>query len=171
MAEVADAAAALLEKVKGKVLHLNVRDETHGEEPVMAVDVKCQFDLPNTFLDRLSPGLRAALYLPEGEQLEGVEVPLTILRFPQLKPLDWDLPVVDGAFVLHGARKADDLLFEGSVKKAWVLAPKEGGTVEVTVQVAVLPEPEELAKLGTFLKREVKISLRPVAQAAQPPLE
>jgi hypothetical protein len=172
MAAVTEDVVGLLEKMKGKVSHLNVREEKHGEESVMAVDVKVVLDLANEFLDRLSPGLREALYAPQGTpQLDGVEVPLTVLRFPQLGDLDWEFLMVKGAFVLHGAKKADDLLFEGDIKKALKLSCKEGGTVEVTVQVAVLPEPDELAKLSTLLGRQVKVSVRPVEQPVQPPLE
>lgn len=160
-----------LKKGTAKVSHLNVREEKHGEESVCAVDVKVQLDLPNTFLDDLSPGLLQSLYRADGEQLPGVEAPMSILRYPQLAPLDWEVLVVKGEFVLHGAKKADDLLFEGDVKKALRLACKEGGTVEVTLQVAVLPEPAELGKLSELLGRTVKVSLRPVEQPALPPIE
>lgn len=161
----------LLKKAAGKVDHLNLREEKHGEESVAAVDVRVKLDVPNSFLDELSPGLRESLYRAEGEQLPGVEVPLSVLRYPQLSPLDWEVLVVGGEFVLHGAKKADDLLFEGDVKKSLRLACKEGGTVEVSLQVAVLPSPEELGKLSELLGRSVKVSIRPVEQPAQPPLE
>lgn len=164
-------AVALFKKASGKVSHLNLREEKHGEDSVAAVDVKVILEVPNMFLDELSPGLRAALYRADGNQLEGVEQPLSILRFPQLAPLDWEILVVQGEFTLHGARKAEDLVFQGDVKKALRLACKEGGTVEVALQVAVLPAAEGIARLSELLGRSVKVSLVPVEQAALPPVE
>ena len=74
-------------------------------------------------------------------------------------------------FVIHGARKADDMEFKGSVSKPVRLAPKEGGTVEVVFQVIVHPDATELGALSAFLGRNTKVTLRPVAQAAEPPVE
>lgn len=153
-----------LKKQTAKVAHLNVREEKHGEESVLAVDVKVQADVANDFLDRLSPGLRQSLYAPDGEQLEGVEQPMSILRFPQMKPIDWDAPIVMGELVLHGARKAD-------VKKPLVLACKEGGTVELTFQAAVLPGTDQMGPLSELLGKSTKVSVRSVEQPSQPPLE
>lgn len=159
-----------LKKQKAKVAHLNVREEKHGDDPVLAVDVKITADLPNTFLDVLGNRMRAAFYVREGEKagetfdLDADHLP--VLRFPQLSPLKWKVGIVGGRFVLHGAKKAEDLLFEADVKEL-SLDPKEGGTVAVSFQAAVLPTSEELAKLGELLGHDVKVSLEPVDQPAQ----
>lgn len=163
-----------LKKQKGKVAHLNVREEKHGEDPVLAVDVKIKADVANKFLDELSPGLRAALFAREGgqpgETTDMDEDHLTVLRFPQLAPLKWDVSVVGGKFTLHGSKKADDLEFECHVKEA-TLACKEGGTVELTFSAAILPTPDESGKLAAFLGKDVRVSVMPVEQPVQPPLE
>lgn len=157
-----------LKKHKGKVTHLNVREEKHGDDPVLACDIKIKADIANKFLDELSPGLRTALFGP-GAQTE-VDDHLTLLRFPQLAPVKWNVAMVAGEFVLHGAKKENDLSFECDVKEC-TLACKEGGTVEVTFQAAVQPTPEESGQLAAFLGKDVKVSVRPVEQPAQPPLE
>lgn len=164
-----------LKRQSAKVAHLNVREEKHGEDPVVAVDVKVKADLGNEFLDLLSPGLRTALYVKggSGQAVLAVledDVP-TELRFPQLAPLDWDSPLVGCAFVVHGARKADDLEFTGDVSKPLRLAAKEGGTVEVTFQVQVLPTTEQLGALSAFLGRSTKVTVRPIEQPSAPPSE
>lgn len=160
-----------LKRQSAKVSHLNVREEKHGEDPVVAVDVKVKADLGNEFLDLLSPGLRLSLYAKGADGLAGMEEPLSVLRFPQLAPIDWEAPMVGCGFVVHGARKADDLEFVGDVSKPLRLAPKEGGTVEVTFQVQVLPSAEQLGSLSAFLGRATKVSVRPVEQASAPPAE
>src|SRR3990167_6594695 len=106
-----------LTRQSSKVVHLNVREEKHGEESVVAVDVKVQADIGNDFLDALAHGLRAALYAAEGGQLAGVEEPLSVLRFPQIEPIHWEAPMPWCAFVVHGLKKAEDLEFTGEVAK------------------------------------------------------
>jgi hypothetical protein len=164
----------VLKKQKGVVAHLNVRSEKHGEEEVLAVDVKVQADVSNKLLDELSPGMRSALYAREGaaagETPDMDEDHLTQLRFPQLAPLKWKVGMVGGRFVVHGVKKADDLEFEGDVKEA-TLALKEGGTVELTLSCAVLPTPEQAGTLSGLLGQDARVSLSPVEQPAQPPLE
>lgn len=162
-----------LKKQKSRVAHLNVREEKHGEDPVLAVDVKITADVANSFLDDLGRGMRAALYRGEGETAgETFDLDLDhmpVLRFPALQPLKWKVGMVAGKLVLHGSKKAEDLLFECDVKDL-ALAPKEGGTVELTFQAAVLPTSEELAKLGELLGHDVKVSIEAVEAPAQPPL-
>ena len=160
-----------LKKQKGKIAHLNVREEKHGEEPVLALDIKIKADVPNKFLDELSPGLRQALYTAEGAAQADLEPDhLTTLRFPQLAPMKWNVGMVDGEIVIHGSTKAEDLGFKCQVKEA-VLASKEGGTVEITFQAAVLPTPEASGLLAALLGRDVEFSVKPVEQPNQPPVE
>ena len=158
-----------LKKQKGTFAHLNVREEKHGEDPVLAVDVKIKTDVHNKFLDELSPGMRATFYAGAAQK-DIEEDHLTVLRFPQLQPLKWTVGIVDGEFTVHGSTKAEDLTFACQVKDA-ILAPKEGGTVELTFQAAVLPTPEQSGALAGLLGRDVKVSVKPVEQPDKPPVE
>lgn len=157
-------------KQKAKLSHLNVRTEKHGEDDVLAVDVKLQADVSNKFLDEVSPGLRQALYASDSAQPDIEADHLATLRFPQLHPLKLKVAITGGEFVLHGDSKAADRKFEAAVKDA-VLDCKNGGTVTLTFQVAVQPTPEESGNLAALLGEEVKFSLRAVEQASQPPLD
>lgn len=162
-----------LKKQKGKITHLNVREQKHGEDSVLAVDIKIKADIGNKFLDDLSPGLRAALFAKEGpppQQFDMEEDHLTILRFPQVSPIKWTVGMVKGQIVPHGGTKDQDLEFECDIKEA-SLACKEGGTVEVTFQAAVLPTPEQSGQLAGMLGETVKVSCKPVEQPGTPPVE
>lgn len=168
------AAGFSLKKQKGSVAHLNVRSEKHGEDDVLAVDVKISADVSNKFLDDLAPGLRGAIFAREGAEPGQTpdmdEDHLTQLRFPQIAPLKWKVGIVNGKFVVHGVKKADDLEFECDVKDA-TLSCKEGGTVELTFSAAVLPTPDQSGQLAGLLGKDVRVSVAAVEQPAQPPLE
>ena len=160
-----------LKRQSAKVAHLNVREEKHGEESVVAVDVKVQADVGNELLDSLSPGLREAFYAKEEGGLGGVDPAFSVLRFPQLAPLHWEETIAACEFTVHGAKRADDLAFTGEVAKPLVLSVKEGGTVSLTLQVQIRPDATELGALSSFLGRSTKVTLRPAEQPPAPPAE
>ena len=161
-----------LKKQAAKVANINVRNEIHGKDPILAADIKLEVELPNMSLDRLAEGLRDALYGPSDEaQLPGVETPPTALRWPQLAPLRWDAGELDCALTLHGAKRANDLDLEGKITNPLSLTLKEGGTVETTIQVQVHPTPESLGALSAFLGHKVNVTLLASAAPEQPPLE
>lgn len=162
-----------LKKQKGTITHLNVRSEKHGEDDVLAVDVKIQADVSNEFLDELAPGLRAAIFAPEGakvgETADIEEKHLGSLRFPQLLPLKWKAGVIAGQFVLHRPKNAGgDLEFEADVKEAW-LSCKEGGTVELVFSASILPTAEQSGELTGLLNEDVRFSMAPPALSDSPP--
>ena len=162
----------ILEKVSSKIAHVNLREERHGEDPVLACDVKVTADVPNTFLSQLSPTLKASLYQAEGEGADaqaplledGTHLP--VLRYPQLGSLKWDVKMMGAAVVLHGAKKADDVVLGCEVNELRMV-PKEGGTVEITFRCQFIPEPEQVAAVGAMRGRQVKVSVRPGDATAQ----
>lgn len=158
--------AFVLKKQVAKVAHVNLREEKHGEEPVLACDVKVTADVPNSFLTQISPTLKSALYQPEGEGA-GTQAPLiddgthlSVLRFPQLGALKWEVKMAGAEVILHGAKKADDVVLVGEVNELR-MAPKEGGTVEITFRCQFAPIPEQVAAVGALLGHQVKVSVRP----------
>ncbi len=52
-----------LEKHTAKIAHINLREERHGDDPVLAVDIKVTADVPNDFLS----------YLRNDQQYRGVD--------------------------------------------------------------------------------------------------
>jgi hypothetical protein len=147
-----------------KIAHINVRSETHGEEEVIAVDLKLSFELPNTVLDFLSPSLRASLFdaANDPDIFTGeTGAPLTRVRHPQLGTLRWSETWHAMRLNLHtGARARDDLAFDAVTFGRLTMRPREGGTVAFVARAQVHPRTEAVtAKLVTLLKHEVPATL------------
>jgi len=145
-----------------KVVHVNLRTEKHGEEEVLACDVRIEADVPNTFLDQFSPQLRPALYMAEGEA-PGAQAPLIadethlpVLRFPFVGPLK--LPGIEmlGASVAFHSRPKVAISARVNEVRA---ACKEGGTVELHFRCQFIPDADQVAKLSALLGREVRVSV------------
>lgn len=158
-----------LQKQSAKVQHVNLREEKHGEDPVLGADVKLVFDASNDFLGQLSPTLKSALYASDVEatgqiSLVDAEQHLPVLRYPQLGPLTWAGDFA-AELTLHGAKKADDVVFERATIGKISLCPKEGGTVEVTCRAQVHPGPEGAGALAAMLGHTPKVSVQPTDAA------
>lgn len=165
-----------LNKKPCRITHINVREEKHGEEPVTAVDITVKADMPNKFLDDLSPGLRAALYRAEGEgagETSDVDKDhLSVLRYPQLGSLDWADKLIAAKVTLGGASKADKLEpmeFEADVNKV-SLSLKEGGTVETSFRIQFLPETDQIGQVAGFLSKKAKVTIVAADLGDAPPL-
>ena len=103
-----------LSKHKCKIAHLNIREETHGEDKVLAEDIKIQADVPNDFLSYLAPTLKWSLYdKPDGAQGELIKDAghMPRLRYSFFPPLAITGRMDKANFTVHGAKKADDLTF------------------------------------------------------------
>lgn len=164
-----------LKKKPCRITHINVREEKHGEESVTAVDIKVVADMPNTFLDELASGLRAALYRAEGDgpgETADVDAEhLAVLRYPQLGEMAWSDKLVAAKITLSGASKADGLEameFEADVNKL-SLALKEGGTVETSFRIQFLPEGNQVGLAAAFLGKKAKVTIAAVVQPELPP--
>lgn len=72
-----------LEEQTATLVHINPRPEKHGEENVPAADLKISVTDSNHLLSMFHPTLRGMLYKADESEgrLEGVEAPLTMLRF------------------------------------------------------------------------------------------
>ena len=163
-----------LEKVSATIAHLNTRLEKHGEEEMLAADITVTADVANSFLDKLSPGLRASFYRAEGqapgEQVDLDAEHLAVLRYPQIETLKWEGKIEEAEVVLHGRTKAESTVLEADVAKLRMTL-KEGGTVAVVFQVQLLVEPEQVAHFSGLLGKDVKVSVTPPATPDSPPVE
>jgi hypothetical protein len=154
-----------LERHPVKILHLNVRSELHGDVEKTAVDIRLGFDVPNSYLNNLGFGLRAALYAPPEDRNMPVpgtdEDHLTHVRYPQLGTLKWAGEYSSVGFHLHlgNGRGKGDLLFVESTFGKLTVTPKEGGACACVARVQVLPTPDETAKLVGLLKHEVPATI------------
>jgi hypothetical protein len=150
-----------LSKHNCKIAHLNIRTEAHGEENVLAADVKVEADMTNDFLSYLAPGLKASLYeKPETGQLELIcdDHYLPHIRYPELTELRWDRKMEKAVFIIHRIENGD-LCFDAMVDKL-CLQCKEGGTVSISFRAAVLPTPEQSGQLAAILGTDARVSVR-----------
>lgn len=151
-----------LSKHTSTIAHLNIRTEKHGEEEVLAADVKVTADVTNDFLSYLAPTLKWSLYSkPEGGQGELIqdESHMPHLRYPFLPEIRWTDKMARAVFIIHGKKKSDDLQFEAGIDKL-ALECKEGGTVSISFRASVLPLAEQTGQLAALLGSEVKVSVR-----------
>lgn len=79
----------LTEVAKVVCTNANPRRELHGKEQVRAIDWTFHIQGDNSLLDLIQPGLRAHFFHSKAldarqETVEGIEVPLPDLRFPNL---------------------------------------------------------------------------------------
>lgn len=94
-----------------RLQNVNVRPELHGEDPVTAVDLKCQAKLPNDRLALLDKDLKRIFYrrdddkpdLFDGDDSEH----LTRRRFPQIGVIGWEheLSGATALFTVYGNLK------------------------------------------------------------------
>lgn len=157
-----------LEKHNAKVAHINLREEKHGEEAVVAIDVKITADVPNDFLSYLAPTLKWSLYDKQPGQGELIpdDKHLPHLRYPQLGEIKWADEMASATIVIHGAKEEYDMELTADVNNL-KLEPKEGGTVSIVFRIQLLPTAGQSAALVGYLGKDVKMSVRP-AEHAEP---
>ena len=151
-----------LEKHMAKVAHINLREEKHGEDTILAVDLKVTADVVNDFLSYLAPTLKWSLYdkLPDQGDLLPDDNHLPHLRHPQLGTLSWNGDMAKATLILHGSKPEFDFELVANVGKLR-LEPKEGGTVALAFNATVKPTPGQSAALVMYLGKDVPISVRP----------
>jgi hypothetical protein len=125
--------------------HINTRMEQHGDDEVLALDLKITFDLPNKSLDMLSPTLRTSLYDPD-DSVDLVDDDNTPnLRNPQLGVLKWAGKYDPVLFCFHdGETEDDDIRFTDAKLDKITVHAQDGGTCSYTVRIQVHPEDSEI---------------------------
>jgi hypothetical protein len=151
-------------RIKMKITSVNVRQELHGDEHELAMDIGLEFNQSNRSLDKLDTRLLETFYWknPAGAQqaeLEGVE---RVTDFPNLRfehlaaPFKWLEKFEDGQFrVHHGDDPGDDIVMGEAKINEIKIHPKEGGTTTYNVRVQVHPDEAEVARICTVLQSEV----------------
>jgi len=148
-----------------KIQHLNFREEKHGDESVTAVDVKVTSDMSNDFLSYLSPTLKGSLYGAPDTSVQGSIIHdnpgyMPRLLYPEMGTIKWSGEMRKAQVCLHGVTKKSNLVLEADVNKL-AFVTKEGGTVEVSFRLQVVPEGSMLGKLAGMLGVELKVSIAP----------
>lgn len=151
-----------LQSQAAKLVHINVREEKHGDEPVPAIDLKISADLQNTFLSQLHPTLCWSLYdkSPSHDLVDDTHMP--VLRYKAIEPVRWKGDIKEALITLVGAPEAGNIEFVASVSKL-VLECLEGGTVRIGFMVQAVVDAHMIGQLAGLLGQDIEISVVPPA--------
>ncbi|WP_313818751.1 hypothetical protein [Cupriavidus sp.] len=152
-----------LENKMVKILHVNVRNEKHGDEPVLGMDLRLRAMLSNDDLVLFSSTLKSSFYHKD-DSVQGDLVTtadhLPNLKNPKIGPVKWDGTWEHQLLTMHNkVRKEDDIVLDDVRIKKLVLDMKEGGTVFVDFTAQAHPDEKVAARVIQLLGQEVHTSL------------
>ena len=151
-----------LDKKSCTLLHVNGRHEKHGDQDVLAVDMKFRGDFDGGILAEFAPELRHSLFKKEsGGDLadQGSDTP-TKLRFPNLlQPLKFEDEIVGATVGLEYGLQT--ITFDTANINEFKIECHEGGTVTVTFRVQARPSEEQLARVFALLDTSVPVTITP----------
>jgi hypothetical protein len=149
------------------LVHLNIRQEKHGEESVKAADLKVQFTTNCAWLDELEPGLAAAYYRAEEQKASTAEqlfeptqpLPLTVRRWPKIAGFKFDHELTAMRVTVNfGIRDDGAIVLDGATVDKFAVELLEGGSIVVTYRVKCHPSADDMAKLYELLDGEIDIA-------------
>jgi len=146
-----------------KVMHVNVRNEKHGDEPVLGMDLRCRAMLSNDDLAMFSPTLKSSFYHKD-DSVQGDLVTdkhyLPNLKNPKIGPIKWDGTWEHQLLtVMNKVRKEDDIVLTDVRIKKLVFDMKEGGTVFADFTAQAHPDEKTAARVIALLGQEVHMCL------------
>jgi hypothetical protein len=152
-----------LNKESLNLANVNLRKEIHGEEKVLAVDLKLELETSNAVLLKFSPTLRDALYTQDPGATQDLINPdhAPTLRNPQMGEIKWALEMSFVRFsVFADGTNEEEIVFQGAKCNSFRFNCKEGGTTMVTFRIQK-SEPLELdvTKLVFLMGKSIKVSL------------
>lgn len=152
-----------LESQLVKIKHINTRNEKHGEDNVLSVDLKLQARVSNDLLAQFSPTLKSSFYYKD-ESVQGDLVSdaayLPNLKNPALGAVKWDGDWEHQLLrILSKVRPKDDILLEDARVNKLSFDFQEGGTVFINFRVQAYPDEKTTARILQLLGQEVHMSL------------
>lgn len=156
-----------LSEQDAKLTKYNPRPELHGQDPTPAADVKFEFNAAAAdVLPMLDPTLRSFLFCKNGavqHDLASQAHDAPDLRYPKMAtPIEWGANLEDAKLTIHrGIGGKSDLVLPAKMKKPIQLAPQQGGTVIVTMQVQCHPDERAAGSLYMLMGQKVSISFEP----------
>jgi hypothetical protein len=127
------------------IKNLNVRKENHGEEKVLAVDLKLEFQsLRSEYCDFFDPAAEAFLWRGEDDEV----------RNTFLAPIVYDVDV-DNCVVKIGKQK-----FGGCIVKRFALEPRNGGVMNLGCHVIIHPGDTDVSKLAPLVQENAAVVIQ-----------
>ena len=158
-------------KLRGFLGNVNPRMEKHGKANKLTADLKVTIDFSNDVLDKIEPGLLAALYRKPtkndpGDLFDGTESApgLRILKFPKIGALSYDNEFPGYHVTIHrGVSGGNDIALDDVTIDGMKFDAKEGGTVALTFRAVIHPDVEKghLDALCALIQSEIDITLSP----------
>jgi hypothetical protein len=151
-------------KTKMRITSVNVRQELHGDDHVLAMDIGLEFNQSNRSLDKLDPLLLQTFFWNNGQgQLDGVDkvTDYPNLRFEHLAmPIKWLDEFTEGLFCIHHGEDDDnDIVIKDAEINNIRMAFKEGGTTVYNARVQCHPDEDDVARICTVLQSDVTCTL------------
>jgi hypothetical protein len=157
-----------------KILDFNPRMEKHGDENVLAGDLKVEASVHSSQLDHFDPQLRKFLYRKPapGEQVElplgGSHDNLTALRVPKLAPFKWAEDFPGYKLEIESGLAIDEVLKLSDVELSnFTFEALDGGSVKLTFRASFHQDGRTSGKLCQLIQETVTISLMPPSKEDQ----
>ena len=152
------------------ISNLNCRIERHGEDRVLAADLRLTVSVSSDQIDSIEPRLCESLFRAPGpgdqQPLIGPQS-LTALKHPLLKPVQLSQEFTGYEATIANIGDGEGLFLADVKLKKFVIAPKEGGSAEISFTLSTEVDRDELADMAEFLVTEdVSLSLTPPKQSA-----
>jgi hypothetical protein len=147
-----------------RLSNVNVRPELHGEDPVTAVDLKCEANLSNDRLSLFDPDLKRCLYKRDDDKpdLFDDNEHLTKLRFPRIGGLKWDQELVGAKVTVHnGVSAKSDVVLDPCDVNNFAFEALEGGSVSCIFRIQAHPDEKQLGRLGMLAGHDVTLTIVP----------
>lgn len=139
--------------------HVHLRQELHGTENHLAVDLKIIVETNSEILANFAPDLRAALFKKDLENAGSETV-----RFPKASPIKWADGMTGATVTVHQGLLGAITLTDAKVNN-FVLEAREGGAVALQLRVQAPCDGEPAGKLAELMKSKVEITLKPAELA------
>lgn len=150
-----------------KILSFNPRAEKHGDESVLAGDLKLETTCHSSVLDGFDKGIRKLLYRKPapGEQ---TELPLentdglTARKLPQLQPLVWDEDFPGYRMEFNSGLALDENIVISDVEiSKFRFEALDGGSVRITFRASFHPDGRISGKLCQLIDDQIDLTLTP----------
>lgn len=150
--------------------NVNPRSERHGEDMVLAADLKLTVKTSNDILSEFHPSLKSALYGKQGgSQGELVDIPghLPELRFPQIGKIRWEKEFAGYELRVHwGIDGSTDIVLSDCKIDKFSFECLDGGSVVFGFRAIVHPAASEMGRLCDLIQKEITVTLTPPDEAA-----
>ena len=139
-----------MKKTSAILKNMNPRKENHGEDLVLATDLKLQVVMPGSIMDELTDTKAAWEFFCWDQSTEEVR-PNGVDHFALSAQFD--------AHVLHVSIGEKTMTFDDVTIKKFKAKPIDGKRVELTFQAQIYPQKNQLAELAEMIMEQVKIKI------------